>query len=108
MSSRVYATGRIKDPLPLIEKSRASRPGGRLPFSLTHQVIMITGLSCRPIRLYVLALKMAPDADRALNHHSNKQHKWASLYSGTNYAPKVMSLPSPFSTFLSQTTRVEA
>ena len=31
MSSRVCVTGHIKDPVPLIEKSRASCPGGRCP-----------------------------------------------------------------------------
>ena len=49
MSSLVYATGNIKDPVPLIEKRRGLSPGGRFP----------------PIVLYVLALKMALDADRA-------------------------------------------
>ena len=29
MSSRVCATGHVKDPVPLIEKSRALCPGGR-------------------------------------------------------------------------------
>ena len=45
MSSRVYATGRIKDPLPLIEKRRASCPGDRCPPSFIHQVIIIPGLN---------------------------------------------------------------
>ena len=45
MSSRVCATGHIKDTLPLVEKSRASCPGGRFPPSSIHQVIMITGLN---------------------------------------------------------------
>ena len=44
MSSWVYATGRIQDPMPLIEKSRASCAGGRVPRSFI-QVIMITGLN---------------------------------------------------------------
>ena len=43
MSSRVCATGHIKDPVPLIEKSRASCPGGRFPPGFIHQVIIITG-----------------------------------------------------------------
>ena len=38
MSSRVYATGHITDPVPLVEKSRVSCPGGRFP-SFIHQVI---------------------------------------------------------------------
>ena len=66
MSSRICATGHIKDPVPLIETSRASCPSGRFPASFIHQVIIITGLNkvydCRPI--YVLARKMALDADR--------------------------------------------
>ena len=45
MSSRVSATGHIKDPVPLIEKSRASCPGDWFPPSLIHQVIIITGLN---------------------------------------------------------------
>ena len=45
MSSHVYATGNIKDPVPLIEKRRASCPGGRFRASLIHQVIIITGLN---------------------------------------------------------------
>ena len=43
MSSLVYATGHIKDPVPLIEKGLS--PGGRFPPSFIHQVIMITGLN---------------------------------------------------------------
>ena len=42
MSSRVCATGHVKDPVPLIEKSRASYPGGRFPPSFIYQVIIIT------------------------------------------------------------------
>ena len=38
-------TGDIKDPMSLIEKSRASCPGGRFPPSFIHQVIIITGLN---------------------------------------------------------------
>ena len=45
MSSRVCATGYIKDPVPLIVKDRALCPGGRFPPSFIHQVIMITGLN---------------------------------------------------------------
>ena len=42
---RVCATGHIKNPVPLVEKSRASYPGGRFPLSFIHQVIIIiTGL----------------------------------------------------------------
>ena len=63
MSSLVYATGHIKDPVPLVEKSRGLSPGGRFPPSFIHQVIIITGLN--KLQLYVLALKMALDADRA-------------------------------------------
>ena len=62
MSSLVYATGHIKDPVPLIEKRRGLSAGGRFPPSFIHQVI-ITGLN--KLQLYVLALKMALDADRA-------------------------------------------
>ena len=42
-----------------------SSPGGRFPPSFIHQVglIIITGLN--KLQLYVLALKMALDADRA-------------------------------------------
>ena len=63
MSSRVYATGRIKDPVPLTEKRRGLSPGGRFPPSFIHVVIIITGLN--KLYNYVLALKMALDADRA-------------------------------------------
>ena len=45
MSSLVYATGHIKDPMPLIEKRRGLSPGGRFPPSFIHQVIIITGLN---------------------------------------------------------------
>ena len=44
VSSLVYATGHIKDPVPLIEKRRGLSPGGRFPPSFIHQVIIITGL----------------------------------------------------------------
>ena len=43
--SRVYATGHIKDPVPLIAKRRELSPGGRFPPSFIHQVIIITGLN---------------------------------------------------------------
>ena len=65
MSSLVYATGHIKDPVPLIEKRRGLSPGGRFPLSFIHLVIFITGLNKLYKILYVLALKMALDADRA-------------------------------------------
>ena len=45
MSSLVYATGHIKDLLPLIAKRRGLSPGGRFPPSFIHQVIIITGLN---------------------------------------------------------------
>ena len=45
MSSLVYATGHIKDPVPLIAKRRGLAPGGRFPPSFIHQVIIITGLN---------------------------------------------------------------
>ena len=51
MSSRVCATGHITDPVPLIEKRRASCPGGRFPPSFIHQVIVITGLNRTLIKL---------------------------------------------------------
>ena len=53
----------LGDPVPLVEKSRGLSPGGRFPPSFIHQVIIITGLN--KLQLYVLALKMALDADRA-------------------------------------------
>ena len=62
MSSLVYATGHIKDPVPLIEKRRGLSPGGRFPPSFIHQVIIITGLNKLYKRIHVLALKMASDA----------------------------------------------
>ena len=45
MYSRVYATGHIKDPVPLIEKRRGLSPGGRFPPSFIHQLIITTGLN---------------------------------------------------------------
>ena len=63
MKNTFFATGHIKDPVPLVEKSRGLSPGGRFPPSFIHQVIIITGLN--KLQLYVLALKMALDADRA-------------------------------------------
>ena len=65
MSSLVYATGHIKDPVPLIGKRRGLSPGGRFPPSFIHQVIMVTGLNKLYNCIHVLALKMALDADRA-------------------------------------------
>ena len=53
----------------LMVEKRASCHCGRFPPSFIHQVIMITGLN--KLYDYVLALKMALDADRALNLHSN-------------------------------------
>ena len=69
MSSLVYATGHIKDPVPLIEKRRGLSPGGRFPPSFIHQVIMLNGLKF----YHVLAVKMALVADTALNLHSLTQ-----------------------------------
>ena len=45
MSSFVYATGHIKDPVPLIERRSGLSPGGRFPPSFIHLVIIITGLN---------------------------------------------------------------
>ena len=45
VSSRVRATGHIKDPVSLIEKRRGLSLGGQFPPSFIHQVIIITGLS---------------------------------------------------------------
>ena len=45
MSIRVSATGHIKDPMPLIEKNRASCPSGRFPPSFIHQVFITSGLN---------------------------------------------------------------
>ena len=45
MSSLVYATGHIKDPVPLIEKRRGLSPVCRCPPSFIHLVIIITGLN---------------------------------------------------------------
>ena len=45
MSSRVYATGHTQYPLPLIDKSRTSCPGGRFPPGFIHQVTIIAGLN---------------------------------------------------------------
>ena len=42
LSSLVYATGNIKDPVPLIEKRRGLSPCGRFPPSFIHHVIIIT------------------------------------------------------------------
>ena len=44
MSSLVYATGHIKDPVPLIGKRRGLSPAGWFPPSFIHQAIIITGL----------------------------------------------------------------
>ena len=45
MSSRVYATGLIKDPVPLIENRRGLSPSGRFTPGFIHRVIIITGLN---------------------------------------------------------------
>ena len=39
MSSRVCATGHIKDPMPLIEKRRGLSPCGRFPPGFIHRVV---------------------------------------------------------------------
>ena len=57
MSIRVCTTGHIKDPVPLIQKSRASCPGGRVPSSLIHQVVIITGLN----KLYTCTVCSRPE-----------------------------------------------
>ena len=45
MSSRVCVTGHITDPVPFLEKNRASCTGRRFPPSFIHQVNIITGLN---------------------------------------------------------------
>ena len=45
MSSLVYVTGHIKDPVALSEKKRRLSPGGRFPPSFIHQVIIITRMN---------------------------------------------------------------
>ena len=64
MSSRVCATGHIKDPVPL-KKSRALCPSGRFPPSSIHHVIIITELNTLCDCIHVLGLKMARAANRA-------------------------------------------
>ena len=68
MSSHVCATEHIKGPVSLIEKSRAWCPGGRFHPSFIYQGIIITGLNKLYDCIYVLALKMAPDADPNLGN----------------------------------------
>ena len=58
MSSRIYPTGNVYDPVPLIEKSRALCPGVR--FHSSNLVVMHHHWT-----EYVLALKVALAADRA-------------------------------------------
>ena len=72
MSSRVYATGHIKDSVPLIEKRRGLSPSGQFPPSCIHQVIIITRLNKTVIQSYVLALKMALDAAGRKTRIKNK------------------------------------
>ena len=60
MCGCVCLTGHIKDPMPLIKKNRTSYPGGRLPPSFIQ--VIFTGMN--KLYDYVLALKMALDADR--------------------------------------------
>ena len=62
MSTGACVTGHIKDPVPFIEKSRASCPGGRFPPRFIHQVIIITGLNKLYIYMTLCSLKMALDA----------------------------------------------
>ena len=57
MSSRVCATGHIKDPVPLIEKRRGLSPSGLFHLSFIHQVIIITGLN----KLYDCGLCSRPE-----------------------------------------------
>ena len=45
MFRRVCVSGHIKDPVPPIDMSRVSCPGGRFSPSIIHQVIIITGLN---------------------------------------------------------------
>ena len=52
MSSLVYATGHIKDPVPLIEKRRGLSPSGRFPPSFIHQVIINTRLNTEYNRVF--------------------------------------------------------
>ena len=72
MYRRVYVTRHIKDPMPLSEKSRTLSPGGRFPPSFIHQVIIITGLN--KLGLYVVAMKMASDAECLGGKHPPKQN----------------------------------
>ena len=66
MPSRVCVTGHIKAPVPLIEKSRASCPGGRVPPNFIHQLITITGLNKLHDCINIMfTIKMALDADMA-------------------------------------------
>ena len=68
MSSLVYATGHMKDPVPLIEKSRGLSPGGRFPPSFIHQLISITGLN--KLQLYVLTIELHRIEMTALSQHT--------------------------------------
>ena len=61
-----------KRSMPLSEKSRTLSPGGRFPPSFIHQVIIITGLN--KLGLYVVAMKMASDAECLGGKHPPKQN----------------------------------
>ena len=78
MSSLVYATGHIKDPVPLSAKRRGLSPGGRFPPSLIHQVIIII---------------MALDADRAQNPHPNYNKNLFLPHCSSHIVPPTFGIP---------------
>ena len=71
--SSLYATGHIKDPVPLIEKRRGLSPGGRFPPSFIHQVIIShpkDGLRCRQGVKPSLKLKQKKNRKTAIPSNS--------------------------------------
>ena len=86
MSSRRLCDWAYKRSRATYRKEKRLSPGGRFPPSFIHQVIIITGLN--KLQLYVLALKMALDADRAAqNPHSKKKKKILSMYCTSQIIP---------------------
>ena len=68
MSSRVCATGSIKDPVPYHLRKREGdtvyilSPSGQFPDRFIHQVIIITGLNKLPYMIVCFRQEMASDA----------------------------------------------
>ena len=95
--SRVYATGHIKDPVPLIEKRRGLSPGGRFPPSFIQSACRThSGNTCIVPYRFCFAPYEPFDPDNILKYRENDDKIFAYSVSTSIHGPKIEGKPICF------------